>query len=227
MFWGYFSYEKKGPFHIWKPETAAEKRAAQGEIDKINEALEPLAKENWELEIGMKRMGLRTKEGRKPVWKWDEKHGKVARKGKGGIDWYRYQKTVLLPKLLPFAKDCIKDRPDTVVQENRAPSHASKHQDLVFMDAEVLRLLWPGNSPDLNMIEQCWPWMKRQTTRKGAPRNSITAIKAWTRCWTKTLKQKINSAMDRTNSMTYRRSYRFEWRKRVSRGSRQWCDSAI
>ena len=58
------------------------------------------------------------------------------------------------------------------------------------MDAEVLRLLWPGNSPNLNMIEQCWPWMKRQTTRKGAPRNRITAIKAWTRCWTKTLKQK-------------------------------------
>ena len=190
MFWGCFSYEKKGLFHIWKPETAAEKRAAQGEIDKINEALEPLAKEDWELEIGMKRMGLRTKGGRKPVWKWDEKHGKVARKGRGGIDWYRYQKTILLPKLLPFAKECIKDRPDTVVQEDRAPSHASKHQDLVFMDAEVLRLLSPGNSPDLNMIEQCWPWMKRQTTRKGAPRNRITAIKAWTRCWTKTLKQK-------------------------------------
>ena len=156
----------------------------------INKALEPLAKENWELEIGMKRMGLRTEGGRKPVWKWDEKHGKVARKGKGGSDWYRYQKTILLPKLLPFAKECIKDRPDTIVQEDKAPGHASKHQDLVFMDAEVLRLLWPGNSPDLNMIEQCWPWMKRQTTRKGAPRNRITAIKAWTRCWTKTLKQK-------------------------------------
>ena len=147
MFWGCFSYEKKGPFHIWKPETAAEKRAAQGEIDKINEALEPLAKENWELEIGMKRMGLRTKGGRKPVWKWDEKHGKVARKGKGGkggIDWYRYQKTILLPKLLPFAKECIKDRPDTVLQENRASSHASKHQDLVFIGCRSLAFIVAG-----------------------------------------------------------------------------------
>ena len=113
----------------------------------------------------------------------------MVRKGKGGIDWYRYQKIILLPKLLPFAKEYMKDHPDTIVQEDKAPSHASKHQDLVFMDAGVLRLLWPGNSPDLNMIEQCWPWMKRQTTRKGALRNRITAAKASTQCWIKDLKQ--------------------------------------
>ena len=103
----------------------------------------------------MKRMGLHNKGGRKLTWRWDEKHGKVVRKGKGGVDWYRYQKIILLPKRLPFAKECMKDRPDTIVQEDKALSHASKHQDLVFMDAGILRLLWPGNSPDLNMIEQC------------------------------------------------------------------------
>ena len=31
--------------------------------------------------------------------------------------------------------------------------------------------------------------MKKETTLKGAPRNRITAIKAWTQCWTKSLKQ--------------------------------------
>ena len=113
----------------------------------------------------------------------------MVRKGKGGIDWYRYQKVILLPKLLPFAKECMKARPGTIVQEDKALCHASKHQNIVFMDAGVLRFLWPGNSPDLNMIEQCWYWMKKQTTRKGAPRNCITAIKAWPQCWTKSLKQ--------------------------------------
>jgi transposase len=83
----------------------------------------------------------------------------------------------------------MQDRPNTIVQEDKAPSHASKHQNLVFMDAGVLRLLWPGNSPDLNMIEPCWLWMKRTITRKGAPRNRAAAIKAWTECWTKQLKQ--------------------------------------
>ena len=52
MFWSCYSYEKKGPFHVWKPETASEKRAAQTEIDKINKTLEPLAKESWELVSG-------------------------------------------------------------------------------------------------------------------------------------------------------------------------------
>ena len=89
MFWGCYSYEKKGPFHIWKPETASEKRAAETEIDKINKTLEPLAKASWELETGMKRMGLRNKGGRKPTWRWDEKHGKWFEKAKEasiGID---------------------------------------------------------------------------------------------------------------------------------------------
>ena len=36
MFWGCFSYDKKGPMHIWKPETAAERRAAQSELDALN-----------------------------------------------------------------------------------------------------------------------------------------------------------------------------------------------
>ena len=79
----------------------------------------------------------------------------------------RYQKHILIPKLIPFALECKKDRPDTIVQEDKAPSHASKYQQPVFMDAGIIRLLWPGNSPDLNMIEPCWPWMKRKTTKKG------------------------------------------------------------
>ena len=39
MFWGCFSYDTKGPCYAWSPETAAEKRAAEESIVKINEAL--------------------------------------------------------------------------------------------------------------------------------------------------------------------------------------------
>ena len=91
LFWGCFSYDKKGPFHIWKTETAKEKREAQIELDKLNETLESEAKENWELETSMRRMKLRNPGSRKPIWKWDKTHGKVVRDGKGGVDWYRYQ----------------------------------------------------------------------------------------------------------------------------------------
>ncbi len=156
MWWSSFIYDKKGPYHIWKPETAAQKKTSAEELKRINDALEPAAKEAWELETSMRRMGLRNKGGPKPKWKWDQKHGKVVGKGKGGIDWYRYQKEILLPKLIPFARECMIDRPDTMVQKDKAPAHASHHQDIIFMDAGILRLLWPANSPDLNSIEPCW-----------------------------------------------------------------------
>jgi DDE superfamily endonuclease len=106
-------------------------------------------------------------------------NGAVVRdKGKGGIDWWRYQTVILKPKLIPFALKCMKDRPNTVVQEDKAPAHASQYQEPVFIDAGIIRLFWCSNSPDLNMIEPCWPYMKRQTTRRGAPVNAKEAEKS-------------------------------------------------
>ena len=67
MFWGCFSYDKKGPFHIWKPETAAERKKADKKIAKLNEELEPLMREEWELCTPMRRHGLRNLPGPKPT----------------------------------------------------------------------------------------------------------------------------------------------------------------
>ena len=41
------------------------------------------------------------------------------------------------------------------MQEDGAPCHASRHQVAVFSLAKVIKLLWPGNSLDLNTIEPC------------------------------------------------------------------------
>jgi len=134
-------------------------------------------------------MNLRNKEDLKSKWKWDQKHDKMIRKDKEGIDWYRYQKEILLPKLISFARECMIDRSNTMVQEDKTPAHASHHQDVIFMNASILRLLWPANSPDLNAIEPCWWWMKRQTIRKEASRSRIAMTKAWTTCWKQKLTQ--------------------------------------
>ena len=188
MFWGCFTYDRKGPFHIWQKETSAEKKASIAYIDALNEALEPKLKAEWELNTAVERMGLRNKAGKKPQWKWDKAHGKIVRDGKkGGIDWYRYQTVILLKKLIPFAQSC---GPEYYVMEDKAPPHASKHQDQIFMDANVLRLMWCGNSPDLNPIESCWWWMKRWSTRKGCPRTRKILTKVWERTWTEDLDQR-------------------------------------
>jgi hypothetical protein len=125
----------------------------------------------------MGRLGLRAPSGPKPQWKWQQKTGKLERsKTKGGIDWYRYQKEILHPKLFPFAQECAKTRPDTIVQEDRAPSHAHHIQQRFYDLAKVKRLLWCANSPDLNVIEPAWFWLKRNTTKKGAPKSRTQAI---------------------------------------------------
>ena len=50
-----------------------------------------------------------------------------------------------------------------IVQKDKAPSHNSKYQAEIFSINEICKLLWPGNFPDLNMIEPAWPWLKRET----------------------------------------------------------------
>ena len=101
---------------------------------------------------------------------------------------------VLVPKLIPFAKEIMKlrgEEEDTLVQEDNAPAHAHHAQADIFSFHEVKRLLWPGNSPDLNMIEPCWPGMKRRTTARGAPRDRKTAKIAWYKAWNDLPQEKI------------------------------------
>ena len=50
MFWGAFSYDKKGPCHVWQPETPKQKREATAAIDKLNEEREPIFQKCWERE---------------------------------------------------------------------------------------------------------------------------------------------------------------------------------
>lgn len=61
MFWGSFSYDHKGPCHVWRVETPAEKRAATECIVQLNKEMEQIRKEEWELRTSLRRLALRTK----------------------------------------------------------------------------------------------------------------------------------------------------------------------
>ena len=63
---------------------------------------------------------------------------------------------VLLPKLIPFAQ-----KYGLLVQQDLAPSHKAKVNQELIQESGLEQLEWPGNSPDLNMIEPSWTWMKR------------------------------------------------------------------
>jgi hypothetical protein len=60
--------------------------------------------------------------------------------------------------LLPFAceyKEGVNSRKDMVVIEDGAAAYKSDYSDELYISWEVVRMLWPANSPDLNMIEPC------------------------------------------------------------------------
>ena len=79
---------------------------------------------------------------------------------------------ILYLKLLFFALECMKKHPETIVQEDKTPSHAHHAQQAVYDAFKIACMLWPGNSPDINMIEPVWPYLKRRTISRGAPRTT-------------------------------------------------------
>src|SRR5580692_2550514 len=97
----------------------------------------------------MLRLNLHTKPGRKPEWKWDKQYGKLTWTNGNGIDWWQYCTKVVLPKLIPFAQECEKDRPGTIIQKDGAVPHNSVYKNRLYNLAAVSYLLWVGNSLDV------------------------------------------------------------------------------
>ena len=197
MWWSAFSYDQKGPYHIWEKETKEQKATCKADIEGRNAAIYLVEKSKWETAYLTKhRITRRSKPV--PEFKHTPKTGLIeVKKGRGGINWYRYQEIILRPKLLPFAKKCLQLRPKTQVQEDNAPAHASKYQEAVFNAWGIQKLLWPGNSPDLNAIEPCWFWMKRETTKKGAITSEKELKLAWIKCWEDMPQERIQAWVER------------------------------
>ncbi len=70
---------------------------------KLNEVLGQHVRVDWEAKQEALRASKPRRGGRQ---KWDKNHGKVVRDGRRGIDWYRFQKYILIPKLICFAQEC-------------------------------------------------------------------------------------------------------------------------
>jgi transposase len=63
---------------------------------------------------------------------------------------------ILQTKLLPTIRDTFFSERNCTFQDDSAPCHRAKKVNEFLDSAGVVRLPWPGNSPDLNPIENCW-----------------------------------------------------------------------
>ena len=93
--------------------------------------------------------------------------------------------------MIPFAK-----RVNGILVEDGAGCHAHWYVQLVYSLEAVRRLVWCGNSPDLNAIEPLWPRMKRDTTRKGPPQSRADGIRKWNKCWEEVPQEVLQGLVD-------------------------------
>lgn len=103
---------------------------------------------------------------------------------------------ILKEKLLPS----MGSHRTTIFQQDNAPCHTSKAMQAFFKKNKVSVLDWPGNSPDLNPIENLWTIMKRKVRSK-VPHSiedlQKKLIEVWAKDITPELCQKLVHSMPR------------------------------
>ena len=197
MFWGAFSAECRGPYHIWARETTDEKNAAQEDLKEMNVDYDieaQILREQHHAEQQLKPKSRRRKTVPKPEGK-----RKQRRKGlKGGVDWYRYRTDVLLPKLLPFCREIIGKYGACYLLEDGASPHIAWENVKEYDIEDLHRIPWPANSPDLNMIEQAWYHLKRRVTQLPFIVSTIPSTKdAYQQAWQNLEQERIQKWVDR------------------------------
>jgi len=175
MFWGCFTYDFKGPCHIYYPETAEQKEHYKEQIDTLNEGeveaecCLAFDKQEKEKEERWTRQG-KNFPTRRASWEiyWKNHKQKRDKRSRGGVDNIRYTYETIEPLLIPFYHEITAQMHDPdelnprsfVFQQDNATSHASKWTLRQLAQEGIKVLEHVGNSPDMNAIEGAWMPMR-------------------------------------------------------------------
>ena len=67
--------------------------------------------------------------------------------------------------------------------EDRAAAYKSDYFNKLYISWEVIRMLWPVNSPDLNIIKPCQFYIKIEIIKKSAITLDVELYIVQVKCW--------------------------------------------
>jgi hypothetical protein len=179
MWWSCFSWYGRGPYHIWAEETDKEKAEAEINIARLNAELEPVKRQEWEATQAIQRLDIkRNKSGKKPVWRWNKANGKLSRDSKrGGIDWWRYRKEILMPKLIPYAQklEAFLNRRD-IHPTGELTETGSLTADPTFTWLSTSTTLSTPSTPSIVQSQQPGPVTRSRDARHPAIKASLVPV---------------------------------------------------